>query len=156
MSFNSVDIALNSLIQCAEFAAVNQWAEVKLAWEKVVESTYQEHTRVLARRDSGNILYIATSSSSLAHYLSLQERSLLQKINQLLNKPIAKIRFSSSQWYSLENSQETSVNQASTPLENNLDHLCPTCQRKTPTEELLRWGQCRFCQIKNWSLDFSP
>lgn len=170
MTLNNLDHLLKKLTEKPEWVNYRQQCYLLQEWENLVGESIAPYTRPLyIRRD---VLWIAVPNSVWAQTLTLQRRTLMQSINQMISPPLRDLRFSPAQW------QHKSVNIApendflesaiiSQPyqetkkdshpqeaLESWLKVLetrkcyyspCPLCQSPTPPEEVMRWGCCHVC-----------
>ncbi len=111
MSFTSLDRLLNQLQREPGWEKVQGYQEILNAWRETMGSSLKDYAYPLALRQ--RVLWIATASPVWAQTLTLQRRSLLQKLNPLLREPLQDLRFSPYQWHQRPGSSaSTSPNSA--------------------------------------------
>ncbi|MCL2923585.1 MAG: DciA family protein [Trichodesmium sp. MAG_R04] len=102
-----------------------QFQKVMECWEKLLGVMAIKTQPLYIKQE---ILYVATSSATLSQELSFRVPQLLQKLNDVLPKPLDNIRFSAAQWhtYHFNKSGQTEKN-------NWLEHPSIISKSEKPT-----------------------
>jgi predicted nucleic acid-binding Zn ribbon protein len=150
MSFDSLDRILEALEKQPGWEAHRRYRHLLQCWESVVEPKIVKQTRLLYV--SRNVLFVATANAVWAQNLSLQRYSLLKKLNALLSKPLADIRFSSAQWYNVKPVVPGQETQEKHPSAIESVPSLPDFPNKTqtPQEAFQRWAAVIESRSQNW------
>lgn len=165
MSFVSLDSILDRLQSQEKWAQERLWRKIFRYWSQAVGDLVAPHTRPtgLQRR----VLQVAVSSPVWAQTLSFQRRSILQKLNQLIEEDIiVDIHFSTARWEKMNSDRK--ITKALMPPDNIIPttpqealdrcrsvvqqhknkHRCPHCGAPAAAWEIARWRLCQHCAVQ--------
>jgi predicted nucleic acid-binding Zn ribbon protein len=149
MSLSPITDILDRLQNQPGWEQVRDWQQIVSAWRDTVSPPIASQTQPKSLQRG--VLTISTTSSSLAHQLTFQRRSLCRQLNERLTSvihPLRDLRFVPTGEVRPSNPAVSSTAK-NLEIEETAEKIknCPGCDLRTPTIELQRWGVCRFCAI---------
>ncbi|HBB35949.1 MAG TPA: DUF721 domain-containing protein [Cyanobacteria bacterium UBA8803] len=95
--FKTIDYILSAIENQPQWQEQQQLQQLLKCWTQVVGAKATQQTRPYAI--SGNILYVATSSSVWVQELKFKRHQILKQLNAQLSSRLTDIRFSTAQWH---------------------------------------------------------
>jgi len=96
MSFQPLNRVLETLQPRLQRREASQMQIILDYWPKIVGATVSAQTQPLSLQR--HVLRVATASSAWAQTLTFERQRILEKLNQVLPKPLTDIRFAPADW----------------------------------------------------------
>lgn len=160
MAFQSLNQVLGALKLQALTPEQQQFYSLLECWPSLVGKMASQQTRPLSI--GRGVLYIATSSATLAQDLTFKRSQILKKLNQQLPCPLNDIKFSTAQWQGQSQHQGTHSTTSSDEMTSlwqnhpsavpspNISSSPPPSKPRTPLSAFQSWAK----QVQLRSQDF--